>query len=152
MNRRFNLLCMTVLVAAASADKAPAQEPLDAVKVQAAVVRAVRASAPPVPYLLVHDAGTDASLTQRVGMLVGLGVRAISDSRTTTVVGGDTVAMRIRVDSLSASKAFVTVETSGRLSYTSAYGPKVWFERQCAELVRESGVWVVRRLRTMFVS
>jgi hypothetical protein len=129
-----------------------AQDAADAAQLRAAVLRALRDDSPPVPHVLVFQNAEEADVATRVGALLRIPVALVEGARPATPIGGDTVAVRIRISELTSTSAIATIDSWGRASHRSKHGPTVWFVRQQADVVRVDGLWTVRKIRTLMES
>lgn len=146
------LILVSAVTLAIGVPALQAQNAAGTAQMHAAIVRAIRADAPPAPYLLVYDAKRS-NVAQVAARLAG--VRAVVGrlvEGTPVAAGGDTISLRITVDSLGASTAVATVDVWGSLRPRSRYAPTAWFVTRRVDLVLRNKEWIVSRLTTLMES
>ena len=149
---RYNSRFCALLLLGLTPTVLSAQDAADAAQLRAVAVQAVRDGAPPVPYVLVFRKAEEADVIARVGTLLRLPVKQIATDRSVSFAGGDTVAISIQIERMTATSATAMIDSWGKVMCPSKLGPTEWFVRQKADIVRKNGAWTIMKLTTLLES
>lgn len=141
----FGWLLFVALAGVAGARPVYAQAVIDEVGLRVAAFRAVQtADEHPRTVLLVHDNRSRSHVAASRNLASALRV-PLSVTTTQRMVGPDTTAVRVEIDSASGNRARVTVVSwgvhRGRDRHTEN-----WFVSTCVELERVNGRWIAREV------